>query len=210
MAYIDKTYVSSYEDWKKVVDYARQTTFTCPNGIVLKLIDYCYYYYTEDEINEWLNKNQEIPVLNTSETIDYFLIKYCPIELIQDRMKEVYGEEYYNSVKNGTSRFDTFIKKEFNVGKHYRIIEKPKCLKSLAGFYDIQTDYLSTKGYNEEKDIWILTDELGDFNSNTATIKCKSFKSICRKIMKWNFPIGTKVRIYGNYQDECGSLLITK
>ena len=33
MAGIDKTYVETYEDWKSVMDYARNKKFMCPNGM---------------------------------------------------------------------------------------------------------------------------------------------------------------------------------
>lgn len=219
MACIDKTYVNNYEDWKKVVDYAKNTSFTCPNGIVLNLIDYCYHKYTEKEIREWLDRSKEVPVLNTSNSVDYFLIKYCPLEIVQNRMKEVYDIDFYNSVKNGTSKYDTFVKGQ-NVGKHFKVIEKPKYNKLAKVFlnrskryakqsYDVQTE-LSVDGYNEEKDIWVMNDELGRIDSNTAATNCRSFKAICRKIMKWNFPIGTKVYFFGRYIGEYGCIQITK
>lgn len=220
MACIDKTYVNNHEDWKLVVDYARNTSFTCPNGIVLNLIDYCYCdNYTENEVIDILNKRKSIPVLNTSTSVDYFLIKYCPLEIIQNRMKEVYDKTFYNSVKNGTSIYDVSVKSK-EIGKHFNIIVKPKfcklakvfssyCNRYIKQTYDVQTD-ISITGYNEEKDIWILTNELGSTDSNTATTKCRSFKAVCRKIMKWNLPVGTKVYFFGKYKGEYGCIRITK
>lgn len=102
MAAIDKTYVSSYEDYRKVIDWARTAEFVCPNGKKFSVIDYCYYTdKSEEEIREMLRKNREIPVMNTPVRLDYFLIKHCPIELVQERMKEVYDTGFYDAVKNG-------------------------------------------------------------------------------------------------------------
>lgn len=102
MAAIDKTYVSSYEDYRRIVNWARTAEFVCPNGEKLSVIDYCYHTdKSEDEVREMIRKSNAIPVMNTPIRLDYFLIKYCPIELVQERMKDVYDDGFYDTVKNG-------------------------------------------------------------------------------------------------------------
>lgn len=221
MAAIDKTYVSSFEEWKEVMDWARTAKFTCPNGMVLNVIDYCYNSdYTEEEIKEWLSEQGEIPVMNTSNELDYFLIKYCPIQLVQDRMRCVYSENYIESVLNGTSKYDKFVKPE--VGKHFKCIKKPLWNYTLKwfnqyynkyfkGFYDVDVMY---KGnylwYNEICDCWKLDDELGYSTISGATVRCHSIKALVRKLKKWNLPVGAIVKVTGKYVGEECEFLVKK
>lgn len=223
MAAIDKTYVKSYDEWKEIVDYAKNTVFKCPNGQELKLINYVYYPDKQkSEIDEWLSEACEIPVLSTTCTVDYFLIKYCPIKLIQDRMKDVYGETYYNSVKNGTSEYDTFIRPEG--GKHVKYLKRPKFKNTVKWFNSYTCKYIrgkysmSVEGpngeicifYNESHDTWILPYELGEISSNIADTKCKSVKSVIRKIKKWNLPVGYKIYVYGKHYGEDFEMIVSK
>lgn len=221
MSSIDKTYVSSFEEWKEVMDWARTTKFTCPNGMVLNVIDYCYNSdYTEEEIKECLSKKGEIPVMITSKELDYFLIKHCPIQIVQDRMEDVYDEDYINSVLNRTSKYDKFVRPE--VGKHFKCIRKPLwnytdkwfnqyCNRYFKGFYAVDVMY---KGkylwYNEIFDCWKLDDELGYFTISGATVCCHSIKSLVRKFRKWNLPIGCKIRVCGRYAGENCEFIVKK
>lgn len=223
MAAIDKTYVSSYDDWKEIVDYAKDAIFTCPNGQELKLIDYIYFpNKSKSEVEEWLSETCEIPVMSTSWSMDYFLIKYCPIQLVQDRMVDVYGEEYCTSVKNGTSKYDTFVRQEG--GKHVSYLKRPKFRKPIKHFssytckymhgkYFVQVDVPDGEGYtfyNERYDTWVLPYELGEGFTNTAITKCKSVKSVIRKIRKWNLPIGYKIHVFGKFKGEDFEMVVTK
>ena len=224
MAGIDKTYVSSYEDWKSIIDWCKENEFTCPNGIVLKPINSCYNIdLTKEEVEDWLKEQEEIPVMNTSCSMDYFLIKHCPIKVVQDRMLEVYDEDYVNAIKNGTSEFDTFTYPE--PGHHFKLIKKPKWNYIYKWFnnyfhkyvkrgYHVQIstpEEYNYMWYNEEYDRWIYPYELGDDGcGNTAETDCLSIKSLLRKIKKWNLPVGTKVHFYGRYTGESGTILIKK
>ena len=226
MAGIDKTYVETYEDWKSVMDYARNTKFMCPNGIELSLINYCYYPdKSKTEVENWLNNSSgSIPVMNTSNVVDYFLIKECPLEVIQNRMKEVYDEDFYNSVITGTSEYDTFIRPEG--GKHVKLVKKP-CWNYTAKWYN---DYLSKyrrtgysiqvflpepyytycANYNKDFNIWILPNELGEGEGNYIDTDCMSLKSLINKILSWNLPIGTRIVFGGRYVGESGEFIVKK
>lgn len=43
MAGIDKTYITSYEDYKKVVDWCKDKSFKLSNGQVIYPSDFIYY-----------------------------------------------------------------------------------------------------------------------------------------------------------------------
>lgn len=225
MAGIDKTYVSNYEDWKEITEYMKNAVFTCPNGIKLEGINYLYYPdIKQEEVEEWLSKRKSIPVMNTTCSVDYFLIKYCPIKVVQDRMNEVYNEDYIEAIKNGTSEYDTFVRPKG--GKHVSIIEKPKQRYTYKWFNDYLNRYRNTgyavtllypepfeeawQQYNEDYDKFILPNELGYWTVSGSFIEtgCKSLKALIRKVIKWNLPISTKILVTGNYVEERSTLLV--
>lgn len=130
MAAIDKTYISDWNVFDKIRNWAIKQEFTLKNGQVIKLIDYLYCPYLTEE--EWFeheaiwNQNHpestfDVALWNTPTYVDIWLIRNCPFEEIQDRLKEQYGggwsktaftdhneDNLYKQIKNGTSVYDTF------------------------------------------------------------------------------------------------------
>ena len=226
MAGIDKTYVSTYQDWKEITDYMKNAEFVCPNGIILRGENYLYYSdATKEEIEEWLSERNGIPVMNTPCAMDYFLIKYCPIELVQERMKEVYDEEDYEAIKNGTSEYDKFVRPVG--GKHVKIIKKPEWNYTYKWFNEYLGKYRRTgysvtltypehiedafTEYNEEFDVFLLPGELGSITvAGQVRTDCMSIKAILRKIIKWNLPIGTIVHVFGMHTGESFNVIVKK
>ena len=218
MAGIDKTYVDNYKDYKDVIDYARKTKFECPNGIIINLNDYLYPEIYKEDFEKHLKEfpGSSCPVMNTHEEVDYFLIKYCPLKVIQDRMEEVYSTEYVYAIKNGQSKFDKFVKSK--PGKHYRIIAKPTIYKQRKFYNSYFHEYVKLgyrirvedMRYSDEWDRWLENGELGIWNTDVAYTNCKSFKSIIRKIMSWELPIGSIVKVYGCYLENDFTLIIKK
>lgn len=213
MAGIDKTYTSSWEEYQELINWAKNTQFNCPNGIIINPINYIY------ERNKESFNGREIPVINSSQSLDYFLIKYCPIQFVQDRMKEVYDDEYYNSIKNGTSEYDTFIRPES--GTKIKMIKDSKFHnRKFFSFYNnrfnkklvyinIEVQYNNESlWYNEDFDTFILNNELGYWTCNSADIKCKSIKAVVRKIKKWKLPKGAIVTVFGRYIGESWKFLV--
>ena len=201
MAGIDKTYVSSWEDYCRVLNWCFNNEFTCPNGTVIRFYPY-----------EWEEKSfkdgNKLPVLNTSYTEDYFLIKHCPLEVVQNRMHEVYDEGYITRVKNGTSGFDTFVRPE-KISK-IKLIKKPLFYNPSKYFWKYKRKYIRDKysvsvtlpenwdgyaWYNEHNEQWLLPNELGGWTTSHATLKCKSWKALIRKIMTWHLPKGTIINV---------------
>lgn len=222
MAAIDKTYVNSYEEWKEVTEYMKNAKFKCPNGMTLYGRGSLYYPdMSREDVEKWITEaGGDIPVMNTSSELDYFLIKECPVELVQERLKDVYGEEEYNSIKNGTSRYDTFVREPG--GKHLGLIEKPAWNRIIKNFnsrlrkvvrhgYRVQVDVPDGyTWYNEEYDCWLMPYELGWSSGNTAHTDCMTLKSLRRKIMKWNLPVGSVVNFWGYWCGESGKFIVKK
>lgn len=209
MAGIDKTYTNSYKEYTELKEWAKDKVYTCPNGIKLYPKYSIYDFWKEEDF-----KDKELPIMNTSCSMDYFLIKYCPLQFIQDRMKAVYDEDYYNSIKNSTSEYDTFTK-EGKYGKHCKVIKKPDVMtKTPIGYkkWFIQLwepDDYKYIWYNGDKNIWIWSNELGIGESNTCR-RFKSIKSVIRNICKWKLPIGTIVKVYSRYVGIDWEFKVTK
>ena len=208
MAAIDKTYVSTWEDWKEIVDYMTNFERVLPNGSVLKGKDFLYYpEFTQEDVESWLIEQSEVPVMNTSHTMDYFLIRECPLEVVQKNMKFAYSEETYEAIKNGTSEYDKFVRP--TPGKHLRLIKKPRYYTLSKFFwnnrynkdrYFVHIKYPENVSkyswYYENLDHWSMDYELihgGSLSSSALLYEVKSFKALIRKILKWKLPIGTKV-----------------
>lgn len=203
MAAIDKTYTSDYEEYQKFLKWAKETTFECPNGIKLYVYAYVYDYWTEENMKETPR-----PVMNTPQSLDYFLIKYCPFEFVQERMREVYSEEYVNSILNGTSEYDTFkypeigtkftiVKGRFMKGKDYLWkFRKRKIYFSLEVEYNNQFLW-----YNPKINKFILPYELGIDMMSWAE-KGRTIKSLIRHLRKLKLPKGAIIKAYGRYINE--------
>ena len=197
MAAIDKTYTKSYKNYKSLIEWAKDITFTCPNGMKLKPINDVYKCWKEEDFNT------ELPVMNTGHSMDYFLIKYCPLKFVQNRMKEVYDEEFYESVKKGTSEYDTFSK-EGKYGVKCKCIKRPDITTNRPWgqkewFVQLnEPNEYNFLWYNEKYDNWVWPYELGYSHGNTCW-KFKTIKSLIRHIRKWKLPKGTIVRATSRY-----------
>lgn len=210
MAYIDKTYITSYQQAVDYVNWSKENKLVY-NGRVMNPIP----YYSLEEYKEHFSSNEkEIAFLNTSLSEDYFLIKYCPLDFIQERMKEIYDEDYYNSIKNGTSHFDTFDRnsitgnkvkciKESNFGNkrfHYKSRKRGKRSPLRYWVEIIHPDYFLD--YEENIDKWLISGyELYKpyCISNVCHKHIKSRKALIRNIRKWNLPKDSIIRWRGEY-----------
>jgi hypothetical protein len=129
-------------------------------------------------------------------------------------MKEVYDEDYYNSVKNGTSLFDTFDRnsivgskvkciKESNFGNkrfHYKNRKRGKRSPLRYWVEVYHPDYFID--YEENTDKWLISGyELykPHYISNVCHKPIKSRKALIRNIRKWNLPKNSIIRWGGEY-----------
>ena len=155
MSAIDKTYVSSWEQWKELKDWVWDKEIHLKNGLISRPRG-CMYYpeYGEKEVTEWLEnvrksnmehygwtyeealENSDIPFWNTPTYVDIWLIRNCPIEWVQDRLKSQYGggwskeaftnqDNSYEAIKNGTSEYDTWQRNGLGKNFKYKVIKKP-------------------------------------------------------------------------------------
>lgn len=160
--------------------------------------------------------------------MDKWLIKNCPIDFIQKRLKEQYGDDY-DDIKNGN--YETYKRNGLAQYIHFKVIKKPHVYRRFSfiytdrqnklrvykdnkmGVWDIRVideDYYWF--YNEQYNYWTNNIEDFPFDSFTCTLKKKNLniKSICRYLRKWNLPAGIKITIDNVYFDDYGWELITK
>lgn len=230
MAGIDKTYIKTYNQYKEVCDWCKDIIVTFDNTFVknvsFKPSDYIHEY-TEDDFNN-LPENGELVLWNTPSYMDKWLIKNCPIDFIQKRLKEQYGDDY-DGIKNGN--YETYKRNGLAQYIHFKVIKKPHVYRRFSfiytdrqnklrvykdnkmGVWDIRIkdkDYCWF--YNEQCDYWTNNIEGFPFDAFTCTLKKKNLniKSICRYLRKWNLPAGIKITIDNAYFDDYGWELITK
>ena len=116
MAYIDKTYFNSYEQYQEVSDWCHQqgtviddygNKFTLTDYLPRKIVYNSETYkfddlgeYDEEYINEAFASQREdgrepsLMLWNTGSLFDVYLIRYCPVGFVQKRLKEQYGDAY--------------------------------------------------------------------------------------------------------------------
>ena len=127
MAGIDKTYIKTYNQYKEVHEWCKNIVVTFDDTFVknvsFKPFDFIYKY-TEDDFNQ-LPENGELVLWNTPCYMDQWLIKNCPIDFIQKRLKEQYGD-YYDDIKN--DNFDTYEHNGLAQYIHFNVIKKTTCL----------------------------------------------------------------------------------
>lgn len=200
MAAIDKTYTNKWEEYCEYRDWAMGQKFVCPNGDIIRPIDYLYRWNKEDFDGE-----KYLPIMDTPYSLDYFLIKHCPVKFVRKRMRQVYDDEYISSIENGTSEYDTFTKAG-KYGTRFKVIKQPKVKVNLP--YLSCNWFVSAGGrgvhlvYNEDKNRWYWPQELhesGRWISGMAHIK--TIKSLKRHMRKWKLPKGTIVTAWSGYDN---------
>ena len=254
MAGIDKTYISNWDVFDKIRNWAIKQQFTLKNGQIIKLIDYLYYpYLTKEEWDEWHDERVkyaeehyntpkyiaeckrdygddwefnaedyfDVVLWNTPTYVDIWLIRNCPFEEIQNRLKEQYGggwsktaftdhneDNLYEQIKNGTSVYDTFqrngLGKKAKV-KFHNIVGSWCRDKDCQWWIEVNPYWIGEKRtkfdigdspwYNENDDMWYWDKEAMPWTSNNCTKKGSlTKKNIVNLIKKWNFPKGTIVK----------------
>ena len=151
----------------------------------------------------------EIPVMNNPLHIDIFLIRNCPLDYIQKRLREQYSGEYEDILKH-TSIFDTYQRN--GLGKNIKV-KFPKQLYisgKFKGFvsniefpsksgdkefefthFDYQNNYWSSfrDPYRAENCLKQNNDDI--YFRDTV----KSKKALFRKLQGWDLPEGSKVTL---------------
>lgn len=177
--------------------------------------DYKYYlengWMTQEEYDNYNPRDHvDIPVMNNPVFFDVWLIRYCPLEWLQELLKKQYGRTY-ESIKQKTSVYDNYSRN--GLGKNIKI-KLPKSCKGVYGisikFPKDSEDYDSSVSYDSDNNRWNNRLELKEqwsfgsmaFHWETPKRNKRLFKrnrkSIYRCLQKWDLPEGTKVELFYN------------
>lgn len=173
---------------------------------------------TQDEYDNFIpfDHISGVPVWNTPRHFDIWLIRNCPFDFIQDRLKEQYGgswskecfshpdeEDMYTQIKNRVSCYDTYQRN--GLGKNIRINKNlfpvVSCKSTCYASTSISIDFPDEEfiWYQDETDSWTSRDDLRNHSSySSSSYSCKGFiksKTLFRKLQKWDLPEGSKVHV---------------
>ena len=126
------------------------------------------------------------------------MIRNCPLEFIQDRLRQQYGKSY-TKIKEGRSEYDLYTRPA--ASKHFKVLP-------LSSFPRIRARNLWLYIQSEDSD-WMYDDESGEWHHwlecrqwNTNTMDAKgpiTRRKLKRIISKCGFPAGVKLRVCSNY-----------
>lgn len=152
----------------------------------------------------------EIVLWNTPTYIDVFLIRNCPFDFIQERLREQYGggwsktaftehndDDMYEQIKNGTSVYDTFQRNGLGKNAKVRFHGYGYVPRDKKCWWWVQTGRNVPIGwwYNEDDDMWYNEYECMPWNTNTAHFHgALTKKNIVNIVKRWNLPKGFELQ----------------
>ena len=142
----------------------------------------------------------EFILWNTPTYFDVWLIRNCPIDFVQKRLKEQYAS-YYEDIKNHTSEYD---KPRYEGSHKFIVIKKyDEHFKDDGLFWWVQI-YDEPNGmmylYNDTDKMWYDFHECRSTNSNTAHFRGNiSKRKLDRIIKRWDLPKGITLRFKALY-----------
>lgn len=198
MAAIDKIYITSIEQYRKYKKWCDSIPYQRDSiGNLWHPSEFIYYYGTmteQDYINCFSN-SKEITLCNNPTYVDVFLIRNCPIEFIQNRLKEQYGDEY-NHILNYTSIYDTY---KPTISTKFKVVKKPS-FNCRGIYWSVEVNSKDAYWrYSNEKNCWKTNFDLCYCDSYDAYYNHIDLRKIKRLIKKWKLPIGTTVHFRGLY-----------
>ncbi|MGN0966725.1 MAG: hypothetical protein ACI4OP_03925 [Candidatus Coprovivens sp.] len=196
MAAIDKIYITSIEQYREYKRWCDSIPYQHDSIDNLWHPSEFIYSRTEREYILGLRYNKEISLCNNPVYVDVFLIRNCPIEFIQNRLKEQYGDEY-NCILNYTSMYDTY---KPIISTKFKIREKPSFNFKSDNYWTVEINSMDAYWrYNSEKHCWKSNLDLCYCDSSCAYFKNMSLRKIKRLIKRWKLPIGVTITISGRY-----------
>ena len=98
MAGIDRTNAKSWEEYRQLRTWIRDNDksfqYKWARGRMVRVSD-CLYRGIKKKCFD----GNPVPVMITPSVVDVYLVCNCPLEFVQLEMKNAYGENWYNYVK---------------------------------------------------------------------------------------------------------------
>jgi len=239
MAGIDKTYYSTYEEWKSVKNWCDQIGNTqdkygnkfnprdllCDKDLTLEEFNKRKSWYEKEYSGQ--NHTYSGILWNTPIWFDLWLIRNCTVPLIVERLNEQYSQTYIDEIKREVSKYDLY--KREGLGKNLRVTVKKRpnfnyrgkvlshdgnrAFKQTWDIFIKPLDGIHSWNYDETDNYWYPDEEAraeSGWTSNCCTIrKYPTFKAILRKLRSWNLPRDLEVSVIGPLKDQ-DWVLVTK
>ena len=198
MAGIDKTYTNSYDDYKEFKDWADTQFVTFFDGYKVCIGDWVWHY------DKWDFNDGEIPIMNTPNWVDIYLIQNCKSQFVLDRMKSVYKEDSYRRFQiinlskcppNDFKQNRKIIIKRSKETK-FPLHSKPYGGGKIKWEVECNDDW----GYNDTTKRWVNCNCYYPTNTNVSGIR--SIKGVIRHLRKQYLPKHITFSLIGKYVGE--------
>lgn len=174
----------------------------CPFDFIQKELMINYGHWSQERIKSFYND-----VINWKEGECPYWAKKEDFIFHEDGTVELRGleESSYEKILKGELYSTPFTDYTYTIGKHFKCIKHPKEMfnrpfKMKSWFVDVITpEGAPYMWYHIDLNTWDFADEfvLSEWNSSTAHVK--TIRALKRLIIKWNLPVGTKIRATGRY-----------
>lgn len=234
MAGIDKTYVSTWEEYSEIVNWCKSLgEVTDDYGVKFRPIEWVNEY-TEEEFKEYIDNqynyivnrykdnpnqiqdalvgtdyntieeyaraNSQLVLWNTPSWFDVWLIRYCPIKTIRNRLSEQYSKKSIERIE----KFDTDVDhyKRTSGSGRFRILHcsSRNKLRSNSGYCKISVNDGHTNWEYSKMDNtfysrfdWHHRDRIDDYCCNFFEMKELSMRKVRRFLKNWKLPAGITV-----------------
>jgi len=201
MAGVDKTYARSFKEYVELREWMKDKVITFPTGQKIIVINQLW----ELEESDFGPEGGEYAVMSTPHWFDVYLIQNCPVEFVQNRMKEVYSYSY-EELK--ALKFPPSIPDNFKQNRKIKIIKHP-----VKGRFRLTNNGLNCHNYfwlSEDWDnpnrlyfdsrfkVWVT--EM--FPHDTFSSRHKTIKSLIRFLRKQYLPSGITFTLWGVFPGE--------
>ena len=219
--YPDLTEEEFYKNQKECWEEAKERYSDLSNPGNAESYQWMVENYGEDFL-EHPELFYEIVIWNTNHIEDIFLIRHCPLEVIQNRLKQQYGGGWsklaftdhnspseYDKIKNRVSEYDNFQRNGLGKNVKFTISEVKTNWtlkdKDTVWFIDIIND--RNWNYSETENIWYHDYECyvskDEWISSSCWYKFRGKmtpRRIYRILRKWNLPAGIKLHFVGDWK----------
>lgn len=214
MAAIDKIYIKGWKSFCLFKEWvSEQPPIEDKYGNKVKLSSYLFEWKEET----W-SEDKTHPVMNNPYYIDAYIIKNCPLDFIQEQLKDMYGNDY-ELIKTGKLYSTPYSQKTYIAGKHLKCIKKPniKYNRPIKGnwWINVKDNFkppyiVFHRHYDGKLEGRITMDWTDEFVDTVSISACtaKTIKSAIRQIIKFRLPVGTHITITGRYTNELYEFIV--
>lgn len=174
-------------------------------------------YGKKERITEYLYEydepfTREMPVFKAPCYVDAYVIKNCPLEEMQKELRLHYSSAY-DDIKAGKMYASPRTDINYVPGRHVKMLYWPgkkynRPVRSRLWVSIELPEYVDNHMWHNDSGTWDFCDEYVISDGVSSVAFADTIKGLIRKIRKWKFPVGTKVRADGNYVGEYWEFIV--